>query len=103
MGKRGPKKGNGGRPKKTIPAFNPITQLYRLQKRDLRARNSGQLEKAQQIQNEIKTLRTELNTTKIVDSVSDAHTTTIFCGGEPVSFDDLPPKYKHEITSREKG
>ena len=52
MGKRGPKKGQGGRPKKTASATNPITQLHRLKKRELRARKSGHLEKAQQAQNE---------------------------------------------------
>ena len=118
MGKRGPKKGHGGRPKKTKSSANPITQLYRLKKRELQARKSGQLEKAQQIQNEIEKLSVDfeknknvkesfLTATKELDKmrnesfdvkISQAHATTVLSGAEPVSFEDLQLKIKQSIT-----
>ena len=115
MGKRGPKKGQGGRPKTKTDAFS---KLQRLRMQKSRALKYGQLEKAQQIQNEIEKLSVDLEknknakesfltATKELDKmrnesfdvkISQAHTTTILSGAEPVSFEDLQLKINQSIT-----
>ena len=56
MGKRGPKKGQGGRPKTKTDAFS---KLQRLRMQKSRALKYGQLEIANQIQKRIENFRAE--------------------------------------------
>ena len=82
MGKRGPKKGQGGRPKTKTDV---ISKILRLRMRKSRALKYGHLEKAQQIQKEIESLTVELKKQKIIDIDSEVFSTTIYYAGYSLS------------------